>query len=509
MQHQFEHNMKQMFLQFSSGKLTNPVVGSPSQKDTMVTPTPTPQSEQEPDHDQDQDPFVVALQDKGGYDSDGKSVVNEGYQHSVSHTVVSHTQASPDSKPEPRRMAQVRPSSPTGSHTSQTSESESDNLFLRLKRQREYLLNEIAVTGNFTRDLPVTAQITGVPTDMVGSSITPPNLTLPWSKKVSDHVPLHDQIISGNMARNGTPLSRFSTKNPWRIGELFKEGDLSKSTPFPKAYQPYPPTSSCSHEAVRLEKSPQDQPFEHANAQGLPMGSHIDISKGKVTLSESALVAQENLTMRLLGALNSLDTILNFAATQQEHLSADSMAEVLRHARFDVAASSSYAWRTAHNTRLLRRQAAIDVLQESNTHPPISNSNFKNLYHASLNSESLFGGKLAEIHQQAVQNLQVRPIIVGSSNIPAQGQRKSVLNRAETATDSYFRKPHSEPPRKQRAPKHKTYHPQGPPTKRFAPAGASSSSSVYETAPQGTGKNKGKSHGGRGKGKGGSYGPST
>jgi hypothetical protein len=66
------------------------------------------------------------------------------------------------------------------------------------------------------------------------------------------------------------------------------------------------------------------------------LGSHIDISKGKVTLSESAIVAQENLTMRLLGALNSLDTLLNFAATQQEHLSADSMAEVLRLAYLGV-----------------------------------------------------------------------------------------------------------------------------------------------------------------------------
>jgi hypothetical protein len=59
------------------------------------------------------------------------------------------------------------------------------------------------------------------------------------------------------MAHNSTPL-RFSSKNPWKIGDLFKDGDLSKSTPFHKAYQPYPPTSSCSHEAVRLEKTPQN-----------------------------------------------------------------------------------------------------------------------------------------------------------------------------------------------------------------------------------------------------------
>jgi hypothetical protein len=350
----------------------------------------------------------------------------------------------------------------------------------------------------------VTAQITGVPKDMVGSTITPPNLTLPWTKPVSDHVPLHDKIISGNMARNGTPLSRFSSKNPWKRGDLFRENDLSKSTPFPKAYQPYPPTSSCSHEAVRLEKTPQDQPFEHANAQGLPQGSHIDISKGKVTLSETALVAQENLVMRLLGAINSLDTLLNFAATQQEHLSADSMAEVLRHARFDVAASSSYAWRTAHNTRLLRRQAAIDVLQESATHPPLSQTNFKDLYNAPLNSESLFGGKLAEIHKQSVQNLQVRPIIVGSTSVPAHGERKSVISRTETRS---FRKPYPEPPKKQRAPKRQSYQ-QGPPAKRYAPAGATSSSFASDPATHGShgsGKGKNKNQGGRGKGKGGSH----
>jgi hypothetical protein len=368
-------------------------------------------------------------------------------------------------------------------------------------------LNEIAIAGGFTRELPVTAQITGVSSDMVGSSVTPPNLTLPWSKPVSDHVPLHDKIISGNMARNGTPLTRFSSKNnPWKIGELFRESDLSKSTPFPKAYQPYPSTSACSHAAVRLETNPQDQPFEHTNAQGLPQGTSVDISKGKVTLTESAMVAQENLVMRLLGAINSLDTLLHFAATQQEHLSSDSMAEVLRHARFDVAASSSYAWRSAHNIRLLRRQAAIDVLQESSTHPPLSQSNFQDLYHAPLNSDSLFGGKLAEIHKQSVQNLQVRPIIVNSPSIPAYGERKSAPNRTGYPTESRsFRKPYPAPPKKQRAQKRQYYIPQGPPAKRYAPAGASSSSLPSEPAPQGSGKSKrkSKSQGGRGKGRGG------
>jgi hypothetical protein len=404
-------------------------------------------------------------------------------------------------------LDRIRPSSPTGS--THSSEFESDNLFLRLKRQRENLLSEVAIAGGFTRENLVTAQFTGVSSDMVGSAAnTPPNLNLPWTKPISDHVSVHNKIITGNMARNGTPLTHYSSKNnPWKIGELFKEGDLYKSVPFPKAYRPYPPSADCPSEAVKLETTPQAQPFERANAQGIPHGSKIDLSKGKISLTESTLVAQENIILRLLGAINSLDTLLQFAATQQEHLSSDTMAEVLRHSRFDVAASSSYAWRAAHNIRLLRRQAAIDVLQESNTHPPLSHSNYQELYQAPLNTESLFGGKLAEIHKQSVQNMQVRPILVASPNVPSHGERKSVLNRIGYNTEpQQFRKPYNQAPPKKRTQKRQSYNPQGgPPAKRYAPAGASPSS-FSSDPPQGSGKGKGKNQGGRGKGRGGTQG---
>jgi hypothetical protein len=178
----------------------------------------------------------------------------------------------------------------------------------------------------------------------------------------------------------------------------------------------------------KIESSPAAQPFEQANAQGIPTGNNIDLSQGKVTLPESYLVALENLVLRLIGAINSLDTLINFAASEQEHLSPESLAEVLKHSRFDIAANSSYAWRTAHNIRLLRRQAAIDVLQTKRTHPPLSQTNLQDLYRAPLNSESLFGGKLAEIHQQLVKNMQVRPILVTTpSDRGAPKERKLCL----------------------------------------------------------------------------------
>jgi hypothetical protein len=336
---------------------------------------------------------------------------------------------------------------------------------------------------------------------MVGTTSAPPNLTLPWSETLSEHVYVHEKIMSGNMARNGTPLTRNSSKvHPWKIGELFKETDLTKSTPFPKAYLPYPPTEKCSAEAVKIESEPHEQPFEHVDAQGIPIGSPVDLSQGRVTLTESALVAQENLVQRLIGSINSIDTLIKFAVSQQEHLSSDSMLEVLRHARFDIAASSSYAWRTAHNIRLLRRQAAIDVLHGSNTHPPLNQSNFQDLYRAPLNSKSLFGGKLADIHQKLVNNLQARPILVGT-----QDTRQSVMNRSSHNLESpQFRKPYSQaPPKKNRTQKRQNYLPQGPPTKRQAPAGSSSLTSNTTKNPPGKGRGRGQGgRGGKGRGMG-------
>jgi hypothetical protein len=265
---------------------------------------------------------------------------------------------------------------------------------------------------------------------MVGSSTNPINLNLPWSDSLSEHVSVHEKIITGTMDRNGTPNTRNSSRvHPWKIGDRFKETDLAKSTPFPKAYLLFPPTEKCSSEAVKLESEPLDQPFEHVDSQGVPTGSPIALSQGRISWSESALVAQEKLVQRLIGCINSIDTLLKFAVSQQEHLSSDSMLEVLRHARFDVAASSSYAWRTSHNIRLMRRQAAIDVLHGSITHPPMTASNKFVV--------SLFGGKLADIHQKLVQNLQVRPILVGP-----QGARQSGTNRSDQNFESKsFRKP--------------------------------------------------------------------
>jgi hypothetical protein len=491
-----------MFAQFSASvQATNVVpVQNVEQCHPSTASTANTSTKKDANVASEQDPYILDLQDKGGYDSDGRSMHGDGH-----HLTISHTTSTPP--PEPMRAEPTRPASPTGS--SQSSEFESEHLFLRLKRQRENLLNEVAIAGGFVRESQVSAQITGISSDMVGTASAPPNLTLPWTKTLSEHVTVHDKIITGAMARNGTPITRHSSKtHPWKIGELFKENDLYKSTPFPKAYQPFPSSDSCSSEAVKLESTPHEQPFEHANAQGIPIGSSVDLSQGKITLTESALVAQENLVLRLIGAINSLDTLLQFAVSQKEHLSSDSMAEVLRHSRFDIAASSSYAWRTAHNIRLMRRQAAINVLQESSTHPPLNQANFQDLYRAPLNSASLFGGKLADIHQKLVQNMQVRPILVGSPHVSAPGERQSVMNRSGYSESQPFRKPaYQAPPKKSRAQKRQSYLNQGPPAKRQAPAGTSSTSSDSKTPPSGTGRGRGKGQGGRGgKGRGGGHG---
>jgi hypothetical protein len=496
MQKALESNMSKMFAQFSSRFQPN------AELEKDHTPPTTSRHGRDQVAEQESDPYVLELQDKGGYDSEGRSV--HGDSRPTGHTV-SHTVSRPPPPPDPalKDLEQKRPSSPTGS--THSSEYESENLFLRLKRQRENLLSEVAIAGGFTREDLLTAQFTGVSSDMVGSAATTtPNLNLPWTKPISDHVTVHEKIITGKVSRTGTPIIHYSSKNhPWKIGELFKEGDLHKAVPFPKAYRPCPPTAACPSEAVKLEVTPQAQPFERANAQGIPQGSKIDLSQGRISLPESILVAQENLILRLLGANNSLDTLLQFAATQQEHLSSDTMAEVIRHSRFDVAASSSYAWRAAHNIRLLRRQAAINVLQESNTHPPLSTSEFQELYQAPLNSDSLFGGKLAEIHKRSIQEMQVRPVLVTSPSLPSQGERKY---RTGYNPESHFRRPYNQAPPKKRAQKRQAYTPQGPPAKKSSPAGASSSSFSADPPPQGSGKGKGKNQGGRGKSRGGNQG---
>jgi hypothetical protein len=82
--------------------------------------------------------------------------------------------------------------------------------------------------------------------------------------------------------------------------------------------------------------------------------------------------------MRSTGAYNSLTTLIQFAADQQEQPSPERLAEVLRHARFDLTAGASYTWRIAHNIRLLPRQAALGVLREAHRNHPSVTPSYRN-----------------------------------------------------------------------------------------------------------------------------------
>jgi hypothetical protein len=128
------------------------------------------------------------------------------------------------------------------------------------------------------------------------------------------------------------------------------------------------------------------------------------------------------------------------------------LAELYRHARFD-----SFAWRSTHNIRLLRRQAAIEVLKESRAHSPLSQTKLEDLYRAPLNADSLFGGQLAKTHQELVQKMQVPPIIV-SAPVERQGERKFLLNRIGSNPVHTFRRPYNQGPpqrkQQQRSQKH-------------------------------------------------------
>jgi hypothetical protein len=497
MQKVMADNMKAMFAQMSgqqSVQQPDEQHGEVERESSHIQP-----STQEDNENEDQDPYVLHLQDRQGYDSDGKSVM--GNTNPISHTVTHQSLQDP-------QLAQRNTRATSPGSTSHVSDYESDNLFLRLKRQREVLLDEVAIAGGFTRDNPATAKITGMSRELVGTYTAPPNLILPWSTDISEHVTVHNRIINGTMTRSGVPKSSsFSKAHPWKMGEYFKEGDLGKTTPFPKAYRPFPQTTDCASEAAKLECTPQAQPFEHANAQGFPQGKLIDLSQGRVSLSDNYLAAQENLNLRTIGALNSIDTIIRFMASEQEHLSPERLAEVYRHARFDIAAGTSYAWRSTHNIRLLRRQAAIDVLKETRSHPPLSQTNLQDLYRAPLNADSVFGGQLAATHKDLVSKLQVRPIVVNAP-FERQGERKSVSNRGGYNPDHTFRRPYNQgpPPKKpqQRSQKRPNYSPQGPPAKRHSPAGDSSftSSSGNTPPPQGSNRGRGRGQGGpRGRGK--------
>jgi hypothetical protein len=112
-------------------------------QDSQATHQQTYPENDQYEHSEEQDPYILDLQDKEGYDSDDKSVRNQTVTHTVSHTVS-------QPPPEPERI--TRPNSPGSS--SQGSDFDSDNLFLRLKRQRENLLNEVALARDFTRKNP-------------------------------------------------------------------------------------------------------------------------------------------------------------------------------------------------------------------------------------------------------------------------------------------------------------------------------------------------------------------
>jgi hypothetical protein len=82
MQETMENNMKAMFAKFAAQFQTTPVVpavgaapqGKPSQASAVGA---APQGKQ-PSMESEQDPYILDLQDTGGYDSDGKSIHGDG-----------------------------------------------------------------------------------------------------------------------------------------------------------------------------------------------------------------------------------------------------------------------------------------------------------------------------------------------------------------------------------------------------------------------------------------------
>jgi hypothetical protein len=389
---------------------------------------------------------------------------------------------------------------------SRVSDYESENRFLKLKKQRDLVFTQIASTIGFDRVNTEKAACPGLSEAMLGTSQAPPNVGLPWTTAFPDHVQLHNRIMDGSVARNGTPNSGPLNKaQPWKMGESFKVGDLSKTTVFPQTYTPYPSVPLCSTEPPPVEVGPRRQPFEIGTKQGHSTGRPVDLTRGQVKLTETYLQAQQALAMRSVGAFNSLDTLLHYLATEGEHLSSDQLAEVIRHARFDVAAGSSYALRTAHNLHLLRRQAALGTLQGAHAQPELLPADLQDLYRAPLRSESLFGGELASLHQSLVDKMQSRPLVVSSP-----GSRPSVMDRlGPPPTDKRFKAPRGKP-RKRKRPRHDSRSPKGTPAKQQTPAGVSSTETGVEPAPPSPGRGRGRGRGqnrGRGKGRGDGQGP--
>jgi hypothetical protein len=271
MQQIMAENMKNMFAQMS-GSFSEAQSVPPERQQSFTGDQQGEivlESQNPPSTDninEEQDPYVIELQDRQGYDSDGKSVRG----NTISQTVTHQTYQDP-------QLAQRKTRANSPGSTSQVSDLESDNLFLRLKRQRETLLDEVAIAGSFTRANPATAKITGMSQELVGTYNAPPNLNLPWSNDITEHVTVHNRIINGTMSRSGIPKSSsFSKAHPWNLGEYFKEGDLGKTTPFPKAYRPFPPTADCTAEAAKLECT--------------PMHNHLNMLMLREFLRENSLI---------------------------------------------------------------------------------------------------------------------------------------------------------------------------------------------------------------------------
>jgi hypothetical protein len=446
----------------------------------------------------EQDDNIIDLQDQGGYDSEGREVTDVTPHTTATgtpgRTVVQTIQ--PQILPLDTPHRSVSPGA-----VSRVSDIESENRFMKLKKQRDNVFSQIAATIGFDRVNPEKAACPGLSEAMLGSSQALPNVGLPWNSAFPDHVALHNRIMDGSVARNGTPhLNPHVKAQPWKVGDSFKVGDLSKTTVFPQTYTPYPTVPLCSAEPPPLEVGPRSQPFETGTKQGSSTGRPVDISRGQVRLNETYLHAQQAMIMRSIGAFNSLDTLLHYLATEGDNLTPELFAEVVRHARFDIAAGTSYAMRASHNMHLLRRQAAIGTLQGARAQPPLTQADYQDLYRAPFKSESLFGGELASLHQVLVDKMQSRPLVVASPN-----SRPSVMDRlGPMPTDKAFKSPRGQP-KKRKRPRRTSHSPQGTPAKQQTPAGVSSSDTGAEPTPPSPGRGRGRGRGqnkGRGRGRG-------
>jgi hypothetical protein len=111
------NNMRASNMQTMWAEITNKLASltasqtEPAKRQTIINQDSQqtyPENDQY-EHSEGQDPYILDLQDKEGYDSDGKSVRNQTVTHTVSHTV---------SKPPPELERITRPISPGSSQCS-------------------------------------------------------------------------------------------------------------------------------------------------------------------------------------------------------------------------------------------------------------------------------------------------------------------------------------------------------------------------------------------------------